>query len=44
LREFFPAWLAEERVALYAMMGGVPAYLRWLDGDLNLVDNIRQVI
>jgi uncharacterized protein len=44
LREFFPAWSAEERVALYAMVGGVPAYLRWLDGDLGLVENIRQVI
>ena len=32
LRDFFPTRSAEERVALYAMMGGVPAYLRWLDG------------
>ena len=44
LREFFPNWSAEERVALYAIMGGVPAYLRWLDSDLSLVNNIRQVI
>ncbi len=44
LREFFPTWSAEERVALYAIMGGIPAYLHWLDGDLNLVENIRQVI
>jgi uncharacterized protein len=44
LREFFPGWSAEERVALYAIVGGIPAYLRWLDSDLSLVNNIRQVI
>ncbi len=44
LREFFPTWSAEERVALYAVVGGIPAYLSWLDSDLTLVDNIRQVI
>jgi hypothetical protein len=44
LRKFFPDWPAEERVALYGVVGGIPAYLRWLDKDLNLVDNIRQVI
>jgi uncharacterized protein len=44
LRAFFPTWSAEERVALYAVVGGIPAYLRWLDKELNLVENIRQVI
>jgi len=44
LGEFFPEWSAEERVALYAIAGGVPAYFRWLDPDLGLVENIRQVI
>jgi uncharacterized protein len=44
LREFFPTWSAEERVALYAVAGGIPAYLRWLDSDLSLVENIREVI
>jgi uncharacterized protein len=44
LRAFFPAWTVEERVALYAIVGGIPAYLRWLDKDLSLVENIRQVI
>ncbi|MCP4358690.1 MAG: ATP-binding protein [Chloroflexi bacterium] len=44
LREFFPGWSAEERVALYGVVGGIPAYLLWLDNDLTLVDNIRQVI
>ena len=44
LSEFFPDWPAEERVALHAIVGGVPAYLRWLDPDLSLAENIRQVI
>lgn len=44
LSEFFPAWSAEERIALYGIVGGVPAYLEWLDPDLNLVENLKQVI
>ncbi len=44
LREFFPRWTAEERVAVYAIVGGIPAYLNWLDPNLELSKNIRQVI
>lgn len=44
LSAFFPGWSVEERVALHAMVGGVPAYLEWLDPNLSLVDNIRDVI
>ena len=44
LTEFFPAWSTEELVATYAIVGGIPAYLKWLDADLNLVENIRQII
>ena len=44
LREFYPDWSAEERVAAYAVVGGVPAYLEWLDPGLSLSDNIRQVV
>jgi len=44
LREFFPDWTAEERVAVYAVVGGVPAYLNWLDPSLSLTENIHQVI
>ncbi len=44
LKEFFPGWTAEERVAVHAIVGGIPAYLNWLDPDLSLTDNIRQVI
>jgi AAA+ ATPase superfamily predicted ATPase len=44
LREFFPNWSAGERVTAYAIAGGVPAYLNWLDPQLTLAENIRQVI
>lgn len=44
LREFLPGWSADERVAAYAMVGGVPAYLEWLDPDRSLSENIRDVI
>jgi AAA+ ATPase superfamily predicted ATPase len=44
LREFFPGWSAEERVVAYAMVGGIPAYLRWLKPNLSLVENIQQVM
>ena len=44
LHEFLPTWSAEERVAAYAVVGGVPAYLEWLDPERSLSDNIREVI
>ncbi len=44
LGEFYPSWSAEERIAAYAVAGGVPAYLEWLDPDLSLSDNIREIV
>jgi len=44
LRQFFPAWEIDERIALYNMVGGVPAYLSWLDSERSLLENIGQVI
>ena len=44
LREFLPKWSIDERIAAYAMMGGVPAYLERLIPEHSLVDNIREVI
>lgn len=44
LAEFFPKWTADERVAVYAVAGGIPAYLNWLDPELDLENNIRKVI
>ncbi len=44
LAEFFPKWDADARVAAYAMVGGIPAYLNWFDPDQDLIGNIRQTI
>jgi len=44
LHEFLPDWSIEERVAAYAVVGGVPAYLEWLDPGRSLSDNIRDVV
>lgn len=44
LKAFFPHWTAEERIVAYAIVGGIPAYLSWLDNELSLVDNIRDII
>ncbi len=44
LKEALPGWSAEERIAAYAMVGGVPAYLDWLNPELGLIENIRQVV
>lgn len=44
LGEFFPSWNVDERMALYSVIGGIPAYLEWLDPNLGLVENIRDVM
>jgi uncharacterized protein len=44
LRTFFPAWSPAEQVAAYAVVGGVPTYLRWLDPAQTLAENIRRII
>jgi AAA+ ATPase superfamily predicted ATPase len=41
LREFFPKYDAAERVATYAVLGGIPAYLEHFNPQANLSDNIR---
>jgi len=42
LADFFPRYQAAERVATYAVLGGVPAYLERFDGAQSLSANIRQ--
>jgi AAA+ ATPase superfamily predicted ATPase len=39
---FFPDYNAEQRVAVYAILGGVPAYLEQFSDDLSLLDNLRE--
>ncbi len=40
--DFFPAYSAEERVATYAVLGGVAGYWERFDAKQSLVENIRQ--
>ena len=44
LADFFPNWSVDERVALYAIVGGIPVYLRWLDPERGLTENLRDVM
>jgi len=41
---FFPRYSAEQRVAVYAILGGVPAYLEQFSDALSLGDNVRQAL
>lgn len=40
--EFFPKYNAEQRIAAYAILGGVPAYLELFTGELSILDNLRR--
>jgi len=44
LREFFPSWSNRELVSLYATVGGIPAYLEWMDPDRSFIDNLHEVV
>jgi uncharacterized protein len=39
--DFFPAYSAEERVATYAVLGGVAGYWERFDATRSLIDNMR---
>lgn len=41
-KTYFPNYTAEDRVALYAMFGGIPAYWRRLDKNKTISDNIKR--
>lgn len=38
---FFPTYNADERVALYAIFGGIPTYWERIDAQASIADNIR---
>jgi hypothetical protein len=42
VREFLPSYTPEQRVATYAILGGVPAYLEEFSDQLSLTENLRQ--
>jgi AAA+ ATPase superfamily predicted ATPase len=39
--DFFPRYKADERVAIYAIFGGIPAYWERLDPERSISENIR---
>src|SRR6266542_3850608 len=41
LRTFLPGWPADQQVAVYAMVGGMPAYLSWFRADRSLLENVH---
>jgi uncharacterized protein len=41
LRTFLPVWPPDQQVAVYAMVGGVPAYLSWFRVERSLLENVR---
>lgn len=41
---FFPKYTAAERVAVWALVGGVPAYLERFDGEQTVGANVRRHI
>jgi AAA+ ATPase superfamily predicted ATPase len=44
LKTFLPRYTAEQRVAVYAILGGIPAYLERFDDSATLRDNIDRLI
>ncbi|MEZ4730134.1 MAG: ATP-binding protein [Caldilineaceae bacterium] len=44
LTQFYPNYTAEQRVAVYAILGGIPAYLEKFNDNISLAANVRDVI
>jgi uncharacterized protein len=44
LTHFYPHYTAEQRVAVYAILGGIPAYLEKFSDGVTLATNVRDVI
>jgi uncharacterized protein len=42
LGELLPRYSADERVAVFAVTGGIPAYLELFDDRVSIADNLRQ--
>jgi AAA+ ATPase superfamily predicted ATPase len=40
-KTFFPRYSAEQRVAVYAILGGVPAYLEQFSDERSILENLR---
>lgn len=44
MKEYFPNYAAEERVSVFAMWGGVPAYWERLEPEQSVMENLRQIV
>jgi AAA+ ATPase superfamily predicted ATPase len=42
IRDFLPSYPLDRRVAVYAMLGGVPAYLERFSDQVSLAENVRR--
>lgn len=42
LRALLPTLTTEQRVAVYAVTGGIPAYINLFDDQLNIINNLRE--
>ena len=43
-REFFPQYSPQDRVALYAIFGGIPAYWERVDSSVSVMENISELL
>ena len=41
-QDYFPRYTPAERVALYAIFGGIPAYWEMINSDISISDNIKK--
>ena len=44
MANLLPRYRTDQRVAVYAVTGGVPAYIELFDDQLNIIENLRQRI
>jgi AAA+ ATPase superfamily predicted ATPase len=44
LKEFLPRYSLEQRIAVYAILGGIPAYLERFDDSQSIAANVQQEI
>ncbi len=44
MREYFPNYAAKERVSIFTMWGGVPAYWERLEPSQSVMENLRQIV
>lgn len=43
-KEFFPGYSVQDRVAIYAIFGGIPAYWERVDDSVSVMENISELL